>query len=68
MTNKDEQLIAEYMCNVCKKIKPQNEIERFDLLKRVEDLRVEIYDLEDEGFADLSAVFQKTIKVMQEKR
>ncbi len=41
------------------KIKPQNEIERFELLKRVEDLRVEIYDLKDEGFTALSAEFQK---------
>ncbi|HOU83889.1 MAG TPA: hypothetical protein PLA54_04620 [Spirochaetota bacterium] len=41
------------------KIEPQNEIERFELLKRVEDLRVEIYDLEDEGFTGLSAEFQK---------
>ncbi|HPY02641.1 MAG TPA: hypothetical protein PK419_06680 [Spirochaetota bacterium] len=54
-------VIPWYGCELerIEKIKPENEKERFDLLKRVEDLRVEIYDLEDEGFIDLSAEFQK---------
>lgn len=41
------------------KIEPQNETQRIALLTRVEDLRVEIEDLADEGFHALSAEFDK---------